>query len=307
MNLQMSPATLQESVTVTAEAPLINVTQSNLASTVSAEQVENLPLNGRNWVDLTLLSAGSKQNFVAETPGASFQLNVDGQQVTQLIATSFGQPRFSKDTIAEFEVITNRFDARQGRSTGMQVNAITKSGTNVAAGSCRATSATTGSMLPTPIQDRVLPYSNQQFSTTYGGPIIQDRFHYFANFEYEREPLRPHLLEPVSELQHRPAGDADGEEGRRPARLSVLVAHPADGSRERAAVLRSARCPLGGGQPAPFVGAGGPEGKREHREPADPRDRRPALNELAVNWMRYHWKTEPIVNWPNHPLAGRTG
>ena len=134
INLQMSPATLQESVTVTGEAPLINVTQSNLGSTISAEQVENLPLNGRNWVDLTLLSPGSKQNFVAETPGASFQLNVDGQQVTQLIATSFGQPRFSKDTIAEFEVITNRFDARQGRSTGMQVNAITKSGTNAAAG-----------------------------------------------------------------------------------------------------------------------------------------------------------------------------
>ena len=69
VNLQMSPANLQESVTVTAEAPLINVTQSNLASTVSAEQVENLPLNGRNWVDLTLLSAGSKQNFVAELRG----------------------------------------------------------------------------------------------------------------------------------------------------------------------------------------------------------------------------------------------
>ena len=130
INLQMSPATLQESVTVTGEAPLINVTQSNLGSTVSAAQVENLPLNGRNWVDLTLLSPGSRQNFIAETPGASFQLNVDGQQVTQNIALTFGQPRFSKDTIAEFEVITNRFDARQGRSTGMQVNAITKSGTN---------------------------------------------------------------------------------------------------------------------------------------------------------------------------------
>ena len=188
VNLQMSPANLQESVTVTGEAPLVNVTQSNLGSTVSAQQVENLPLNGRNWVDLTLLSAGSKQNFVAETPGTSFQLNVDGQQVTQLIATSFGQPRFSKDTIAEFEVITNRFDARQGRSTGMQVNAITKSGTNVGAGSMSGFFRDDRFNAADPIQNRVLPYSNQQFGTTYGGPILRDRFHYFANFEYEREP-----------------------------------------------------------------------------------------------------------------------
>jgi hypothetical protein len=130
LNLQMSPAALQESVTVTGESPLVDFTVSRLGSNLDARQVEELPVNGRNWVDLTLLAAGSRQNFVGETPASSFQLNVDGQQVTQLIATSFGQPRFSKDTIAEFEVITNRFDARQGRSTGIQVNAITKSGTN---------------------------------------------------------------------------------------------------------------------------------------------------------------------------------
>src|SRR5207253_10613255 len=135
LNLQMAPAALQESVTVTGEPPLVDTTQSNLGSNIDARQVQDLPVNGRNFMDLTLLAAGSRQNFVAETPASSFQLNVDGQQVTQLIATSFGQPRFSKDTIAEFEVITNRFDARQGRSTGIQVNAITKSGTNTAAGS----------------------------------------------------------------------------------------------------------------------------------------------------------------------------
>ena len=100
LNLQMSPATLQESVTVTGEAPLVDTTQSNLGSNIDSRQVSDLPVNGRNFMDLTLLAAGSRQNFVAETPAASFQLNVDGQQVTQLIATSFGQPRFSRESTA---------------------------------------------------------------------------------------------------------------------------------------------------------------------------------------------------------------
>ena len=189
----MAPATLQESVTVTGEAPLVDTTQSNLGSNIDARQVQDLPLNGRNFMDLTLLAAGSRQNFVAETPAASFQLNVDGQQVTQLIATSFGQPRFSKDTIAEFEVITNRFDARQGRSTGIQVNAITKSGTNAPAGSFAGYFRDAKFNAEDFIQKKVLPYSNQQLSVTFGGPIKRDRIHYFLNYEYERSPYtRPY-------------------------------------------------------------------------------------------------------------------
>ena len=87
-----------------------------------------------------------------------------------------GQPRFSRDAIAEFQFISNRFDATQGRSSGVQVNAISKSGTNNFDGlvpgavprrraSTRRTSST----------DRVLPYSNQQSATTLGGPIVRDR------------------------------------------------------------------------------------------------------------------------------------
>src|SRR5205823_8960985 len=162
LNLQMSPAALQESVTVTGEAPLVDPTQANLGSTIDARQVQDLPVNGRNFMDLTLLAAGSRQNSVAETPASSFQLNVDGQQVTQLIATTFGQPRFSKDTIAEFEVITNRFDARQGRSTGIQVNAITKSGTNNAAGTFAGYFRDSHFNAADFIQKKVLPYSDQQ-------------------------------------------------------------------------------------------------------------------------------------------------
>ena len=307
VNLQMSPATLQESVTVTAEAPLINVTQSNLASTVSAEQVENLPLNGRNWVDLTLLSAGSKQNFVAETPGVSFQLNVDGQQVTQLIATSFGQPRFSRDTIAEFEVITNRFDARQGRSTGMQVNAITKSGTNVSAGSAAGISATTGSMLPT--RSRVaccrIPTSSSARPTA--GPIIQDRFHYFANFEYEREPYVRTYSSPFPSFNIDQPGTRTEKKGgvRLDYQFSSRTRLTVRANVQRSFDPLDARWSGGNLHPSSAQAVPKESESVANRLTHVIGDR--AVNELAVNWMRYHWKTEPIVNWPNHPLAGPYG
>ena len=105
-----------------------------------------------------------------------------------------GQPRFSKDTIAEFEVITNRFDARQGRSTGIQVNAITKSGTNTPAGSFAGYFRDDQFNAADFIQKKVLPYSDQQLSATFGGPIKKDRIHYFLNYEYERSPYtRPYM------------------------------------------------------------------------------------------------------------------
>ena len=303
VNLQMSPATLQESVTVTGEAPLVNVTQSNLGSTVSAEQVENLPLNGRNWVDLTLLSAGSKQNFVAETPGASFQLNVDGQQVTQLIATSFGQPRFSKDTIAEFEVITNRFDARQGRSTGMQVNAITKSGTNVGAGSMSGYFRDDRFNAEDPIQGRVLPYANQQFSTTYGGPIITDRFHYFANFEYEREPYVRTYSSPFPSFNIDQPGTRTEKKGgvRLDYQFSPRTRLTVRANMQRSFDPLDARWSGGNLHPSSATAVPKESESVANRLTHVIGDR--AVNELAVNWMRYHWKTQPIVNWPNHPLA----
>ena len=307
VNLQMAPATLQESVTVTGEAPLINVTQSNIGSTISAEQVENLPLNGRNWVDLTLLSPGSKQNFVAETPGTSFQLNVDGQQVTQLIATSFGQPRFSRDTIAEFEVITNRFDARQGRSTGMQVNAITKSGTNTSAGSISGYFRDDNFNAKDPIQNRVLPYSNQQFGATYGGPIARDRFHYFANFEYEREPYVRTYSSPFPSFNIDQPGTRTEKKGG--VRLDYQFS-PRTRLTVRTNIQRSYD-PLdarwSGGNLHPSSATAVPKESESIANRLTHVIGERAVNEFAVNWSRYHWKTEPIVNWPNHPLAGPYG
>ena len=117
-----------------------------------------------------------------------FQLNVDGQQVTSNIGTG-NQARYSNDSIAEFQFISNRFDATQGRSTGVQVNVVTKSGTNALAGSLVGNFRNSAWNAPDPVLKQVLPYQNQQISGTVGGPIIKNRLHFFGNYEYERQPL----------------------------------------------------------------------------------------------------------------------
>ena len=134
--IEMAPATLQESVTVTGDAPFIDTTSSALGSNIDPRQMSELPLNGRNFVDLTLLAKGSRNNASTDELGGlgGFQLNVDGLRVTQNQTAGFGQPKYSRDAIAELEFIANRFDATMGGSSGTVVNAITKSGTNVASG-----------------------------------------------------------------------------------------------------------------------------------------------------------------------------
>jgi carboxypeptidase family protein len=192
IDLQLSPSTVQESVTVTGEAPLIDTQSSVLAGNIDPKQMQELPINGRNWMDLAMLAPGSRQNQSSGVPllrqGYS-QINIDGQQVTNnYIGIGDDQPRFSRDSIAEFEVITNRFDATQGRSAGMIANAITKSGTNAFSGAVGGYFRDAKLNAADKVQNVVLPYQNQQISTTFGGPIIKDRVHFFANYEYEREP-----------------------------------------------------------------------------------------------------------------------
>ena len=191
LNVDMRVSGVRETVTVTGEAPLIEVTSSTVSGNIDPRQMQELPVNGRNWMDLSMLAPGSRSNAASEVPQdrqGFFQVNVDGQQVTQLICCSQQQPRYSRDAIAEFELITNRFDATQGRSQGMVVNAITKSGTNTPAGTFSGYFRDDRMNAADFIQKRILPYADQQLSGTFGGPIRRDRIHIFGNYEFEREP-----------------------------------------------------------------------------------------------------------------------
>src|SRR5206468_4584732 len=84
--------------------------------------------------------------------------------------------------------LSNRFDATQGRSSGMQINAVTKSGSNTPSGSFAGYFRNDRFNAADFVAKRVLPYSDQQLSGTFGGPIKKDRIHFFGNYEYERQP-----------------------------------------------------------------------------------------------------------------------
>jgi hypothetical protein len=196
VNLEMKPSTVQETVTVTAEAPLIEVATSSLGGNVDPRQVSELPVQGRNWMALAMVAPGSRttpgtqSNPLPDRNGGEvreFQLHIDGQQVTQDLGTGV-QPRYSQDSIAEFQFISNRFDATMGRSSGVQVKAITRSGTNTFSGLFRANFRDDAFNAEDPVVNQVLPTQNQQYSTAIGGPLVRDRLHYFGNFEYERAP-----------------------------------------------------------------------------------------------------------------------
>ncbi|MBI4486238.1 MAG: TonB-dependent receptor, partial [Acidobacteria bacterium] len=200
INLQMSLSGVQESVTVTGEAPLLDVTQSSLGGNVDSRQLQELPVNGRNWLDLVMLAPGAQVNSITNTPsqvgggdsrvGGDFEINVDGQQITNVLAAADkAMPRFSRDAVAEFELLSGRFDATQGRSTGLQVNMVTKSGANTPAGSFSGYFRNNRFNAADHVAKRVLPYEDQQLSSTFGGPIRRDRVHFFGHYEYESEPV----------------------------------------------------------------------------------------------------------------------
>ena len=197
VNLEMAPATLQETVTVTGDAPLIDITNSTVSGNITPTQMQELPVQGRNWMDLAALAPGSRQSTIGSgeagaggggTAAVPYQINMDGAQVTQTLAGGFGQANYSRDAIAEFEFISNRFDATQGRSAGIVVNAISRSGTNTFAGSFSGYFRSDKFNAADHVLNRVLRYSDQQLVGTFGGPIRKNRIHFFANFEYEREP-----------------------------------------------------------------------------------------------------------------------
>ena len=193
MNAQMRPSSVQESVTVTGEAPLIETTSSTLAGNIDPRQTRDLPVNGGNWLDLSLLAPGNRSN--GQDPNAptarnrfDFQLNIDGQQVTNNGRANAANPRVSQEAVGEFQFVASRWDASQGRSNGVLVNAVTKSGSNTAAGSFTASFRDGKFNAKDFVQKRVLPYKNRRVNATFGGPIQRDRIHYFVYYERETEP-----------------------------------------------------------------------------------------------------------------------
>jgi hypothetical protein len=194
VEIVMQLATASSAVSVEAAAAEVDTTSSSIAGDVSPTEVSRIPLNGRNYLQLAMMVPGITSNNVSNSPlsgndGGKLQINVDGQQVTQNSAgDSFGEPQYSQDAIDQFQIITNRFDATMGRSARLQVNVQTKSGSNQMHGTLYGYFRNDAFNAGDAVAHKVLPFSDQQFGGTVGGPILRDKLFYFFAYEGERQP-----------------------------------------------------------------------------------------------------------------------
>src|SRR5262249_23119156 len=133
LDFSLKVAAIAETVTVTGESPLIDTKKSDLSGRIDQKQVEGLPLNGRTWTDLVALVPGARGrpgDIQAGSSGSDMaKYNVDGVDVTNQCCGGSNQ-NYSQENIAEFQVLTNRYDAEYGRVNGAIINAITKAGSN---------------------------------------------------------------------------------------------------------------------------------------------------------------------------------
>lgn len=218
LNMSMQLGAAQETVDVTSEAPLVDTTSTQLGAVMGEQQVSNLPLNSRDTYQLLQLqpgvmsTIGSSNTLIygSDSPGAvsvnggrgranNFSVN-GGDANDQFVNLPTVQP--SPDSIQEFRVLTNTFDAEYGRNSGSVVNVITKSGTNAIHGNAyeffrnKVLNANNFCLTSTDGLPCIKPQSNQnQFGATLGGPIIKNSTFFFVSYEGRR--VRQGILSPV--------------------------------------------------------------------------------------------------------------
>jgi hypothetical protein len=202
--VQLSVAGLDASVIVNAEATVLEGARSQIAGTVSQAEVQSLPLNGRNFIDLTLFvpgvsptNTGSTQLF-AETsavPGQGISIGsqrnfsnnfiVDGLSANDDAAGFSGIP-YAVDAVDQFQVVTSGGQAELGRALGGYVSVVTKSGTNVSHGDVYGYFRDDRLNGKNALSGTRLPMNQKQYGASMGGPVARNRTFYFANVEQRR-------------------------------------------------------------------------------------------------------------------------
>jgi Carboxypeptidase regulatory-like domain/TonB dependent receptor len=199
VDITLQVGSIHEVMTITSEGQQLQTETSELGQVVSGEQATTLPLNGRNFAQLALLSAGVAPAEPGSRINASYGFSADGARSTQnnflldgvdnnsnladlLNETAFViQP--SVDAIGEFKVQSNSYSSEFGRGNGAILNAVIKSGTNGFHGDAyefiRNEKLDARNAFDTSRQ----PYKQNQFGATLGGPIIKNRTFFFGDYE----------------------------------------------------------------------------------------------------------------------------
>lgn len=200
LEIALEVGTLTEAVTVTANTPLVDVTSKEIGGNVTSREMVSLPSVNGNFVGMVALLPGIIANVSTESFGAD-AVSVNGMDSRNnnymldgannnddVIGQRAGsQARVPLEAVAEFQVVTNQYDAEFGRTTGAIINAISKQGTNqfhgMAGGLFQSPSWTARDYF---VKQNGLakPQTKQQtYRANLGGPIVRDKAHFFFNLE----------------------------------------------------------------------------------------------------------------------------
>lgn len=198
LDIQLKVTSLSETLTVTGETPLVDITKAELAGNITDVQVKELPIPGRNWLGFAVLAPGIKSDGAegvqdaAPTAGMGVgrqdRVVLDGADLNNRSTASNVDLRISKEVIAEFEVKTTQFDAQLGQSGTSIIQAISRSGTDRFSGNAYFYVRDDSMIAKDFFTNRKEPYRNEQVGFTVGGPIYKGKTHFFFNFERQYEP-----------------------------------------------------------------------------------------------------------------------
>lgn len=228
VNVTLNVGTTAQTVVITGEAPVVDTTSSTLGGVVNEQKLEDLPLNGRNYLDLASLqpgvsSVGQTEGQVRGLGGDIFVFNgatmrsnnymLDGailQNAYGMNSQSVAKTSLGVDGIKEFKVITDLFSAEYGLTMGGQITMVSKGGTNQFHGDAfeflRNSALDSKNFFDSgPIPE----YQRNQFGAAFGGPIKKDKTFFWGVYEGLRENTGLTELDVVPDAGcHGPAGAA---------------------------------------------------------------------------------------------------
>jgi len=204
VQLKLAVADVNETVNVAADLPTLETARTQLAERLLPREIDSLPLNGRNYLDLAALTPGvTRSNPVANqrfpetsaVPGTGVSITgqrfinsgfvIDGLSANDDAADLPGT-FYSQDAIREFEVVTSGGGAQFGRASGGFVNIITQSGTNTYRGRLYGFFRNQRFDARNPLAAGKDPLTQAQYGVSLGGPVVRDRTFFFSNFEQTR-------------------------------------------------------------------------------------------------------------------------
>src|SRR5712692_5287921 len=200
LDITLAVGGIEESVTVSAQSPLVDVTSKQIGANIGEAEIGALPIMNKNWMFAVGLTPGiqvasSAASFACESlivgggsnRSGNFSIDGGGNNDDYLGSSCGSQVRPAIETVQEFQVLTNQYDAEFGRTAGAVVNVITKQGSNVFHGALF--DSYTDQRFTAP--DFFVAQSNltkpetaqKDWGGTLGGPIVKDKAHFFYSLD----------------------------------------------------------------------------------------------------------------------------